>query len=259
LNIDTPKTLFVTHEDAIDAASELGFPCFLKLSGTVASRGVFEILNKAQLSEQLASIPPKTEMQLQSAVEGDLVDITGFAFGGNVLDSFAFRCDYTHSRAGTPAYTHRFRDERLNQMLSRIAGKLQWTGGIDLDLLQRKDGSMVLLEINPRFSGTAVFPFKLGMDFPMYYVNAHLGGSKAPLRREGRANAERFVSLIEETSYLSGAGERGRKQANAFRADDKWMDNAFWDDEGYSAALFHHVRRALLSSKRAQRQTNWAT
>jgi carbamoyl-phosphate synthase large subunit len=256
LNIDIPKTLFVTHDDAIDAASELGFPCFLKLSDTVASHGVFEILNKAQLAQELASIPARTEMQLQAAVEGDFVDITGFALGGKVLESFAFRCDYIHSHGGTPAYTHRLNDERLSHILSKIAAQLGWTGGLDLDLLRRKDGSLALLEINPRFSGTAVFPFKLGMDFPMYFVNAHLGINQTPLRRDGRPNAERFVSLIEETSYLSGAGGAGQKQANDFRADNKWVDSAFWDDKGYSAALFNHVRRILLKPKRALRQTN---
>jgi hypothetical protein len=90
----------------------------------------------------------------------------------------------------------------------------------------------------------------------MYFVNAHLGINQTPLRRDGRPNAERFVSLIEETSYLSGAGGAGQKQANDFRADNKWVDSAFWDDKGYSAALFNHVRRILLKPKRALRQTN---
>ena len=251
LNIDTPRTLFITHDDAIDAASELGFPCFLKLSGTVASQGVFEILNKAQLSDRLASIPSKTEMQLQTAVDGHFIGVTGFASRGQMLDSFAFRCDYSHSRGGTPAYTHRVRDERFSEILSKLAGALQWNGGIDLDLLQREDGSVVLLEINARFSGTTVFPFKLGMDFPMYYVNAYKGIAKTPLRRKGDPNAERFVSLLEETAYLRGAGEKGAELANAFRVDGEWVDNTFWDDARYSAALFNHVRRLLLKPKRA--------
>jgi biotin carboxylase len=167
-----------------------------------------------------------------------------------VLESFAFRCDYIHSRGGTPAYTHRVKDERLEAILGKIAGKLQWNGAIDLDLLQQEDGGLVLLEINPRFSGTLVFPFKLGMDFPMYYVNSHMGISEVPLRREGRARAERFVSLLEETAYLRAAGEAGREVAREFRADGKWVDNAFWDDWRYSAALFDHVRRLLLSPKK---------
>ena len=247
LKIDTPRTLFVTHGDAIDGASELGFPCFLKLSGTVSSNGVFKILDKTQLSERLASISPETEMQLQTAVDGDFIGITGFASQGRVLESFVFRADYAHSRGGTPAYTHRLRDKRLNEILSRLTQALQWNGGIDLDFLQRKDGSLALLEINPRFSGTTVFPFKLGMDFPMYYVNAHKGIVETPLRRRGHSDAERFVSLLEETEYLKGADRKAQEMAIAFRADGKWVDNAFWDDARYSAALFNHVRNRLLS------------
>ncbi len=33
--IDTPATVFVTHKTAADAAGDIGFPCFLKLSGSL--------------------------------------------------------------------------------------------------------------------------------------------------------------------------------------------------------------------------------
>jgi biotin carboxylase len=250
LNIDTPKTIFVTHDGARSAASELGYPCFLKLSGTVASEGVFQISSEAELDARLGLLPKNMEMQLQTRVEGDFVDITGFSSDGKVLESFAFGCDYVHSRAGTPAYSKRVRDERLTDILCKVAGELRWTGGIDLDLLQRTDGSFVLLEINPRFSGTIVFPLKLGIDFPMYYVNAKLGIAGSPRFAPAHPGAERFVSLFEETSYLRFAGEAGKALPASFRADGKWVDNAFWDDPRYSAEFFQYVRSSLLYAKR---------
>ena len=196
INIDTPKTIFVTQANARAAASDLGYPCFLKLSGTIGSQGVFEIASEAELDAKLELACDK-EMQLQAKVESDLVDITGFASAGKILESFAFRCDYIHSRGGTPAYSERVKDERLNAILSKVAEELRWTGGIDLDLLQRSDGSLVLLEINPRFSGTIIFALKIGIDLPMYYVNAKMGVSGAAEFRPSRKEAERFVSLLE--------------------------------------------------------------
>jgi carbamoylphosphate synthase large subunit len=249
LGIDTPRTIFVTAENAKASARELGYPCFLKISGTIASQGVFEIASEAELGEKLALATNK-EMQLQAKVTGDFVDITGFALKGRVVESFAFRSDYVHSRAGTPAYSYRVRDERLDAMLAKIAHALQWTGGIDLDLLQRQDGSLVLLEINPRLSGTTVFAIKCGVDLPMYYVNAKLAIAGTPEFKPSVKNAERFASLVEENHWLKDAGEAGRLFSAKFRADDKWVDNAFWDDRGYSEALFEYARRSLIYAKK---------
>ena len=249
LNIDTPNTVFITHADAAAEAAKLGYPCFLKLSGTFGSLGVFEISGEAELGARLGQIPAHKEMQLQEKVEGDLVDITGFAADGKLLESFAFSCDYIHSRAGTPAYSKRVYDDRLQGILSKITGRLRWTGGIDLDLLQRRDGTFVLLEINPRFSGTTVFALKVGIDIPICYVNAKLGIERSETFRPSRQKAERFVSLFEETHYLRGSGETGRLKSASFRADDKWVDNAFWDDWRYSAALFEYVRGLLFRAQ----------
>jgi carbamoylphosphate synthase large subunit len=123
---------------------------------------------------------------------------------------------------------------------------LNWTGGIDLDLLQRKDGGYVLLEINPRFSGTAVFPFKLGIDLPMGYVNLKGDINPPSQNPAAQSDAEHFVSLLEESLYLRVAGEAGRQKAMQFRSAEKWVDNSFWDDRNYSAALFEYMRMSLI-------------
>jgi carbamoylphosphate synthase large subunit len=115
IGIDTPLTVFVTHDTAAGAAGDIGFPCFLKLSGTVSSVGVFEIPDHADLTARLARVPKRTEMQLQAKVEGGFVDITGFASKGRVIQSFAFKCDYEHSHGGTPAYSSRVHDGRLRR------------------------------------------------------------------------------------------------------------------------------------------------
>lgn len=244
--IDTPATVFVTHKTAADAAGDIGFPCFLKLSGSVASQGVFEIPDQAGLKSKLALVPKGAEMQLQAKVEGDLADITGFACEGLVIQSFAFKCDYEHSHGGTPPYSSRVHDGRLEVLLSKIVKALNWTGGIDLDLIQKKDGDYVLLEINPRFSGTTVFPFKLGIDLPMGYVNLKRNIDVPSQNFAAKTDAENFISLLEESLYLRVAGEAGRQKAMQFRSDEKWVDNSFWDDWKYSAALFEYIRMSLL-------------
>ncbi len=246
IGIATPATEFVTHDTAADAARRIGVPCFLKLSGTVASTGVFAISSDSELDQRLSIVPRGTEMQLQAMVPGDLVDITGFAVNGQVTRSFAFSCDYEHSHGGTPAYSRRVFDGRLDALLSRIVHELNWTGGIDLDLLQNRDGDYFLLEINPRFSGTIVFPLKVGIDLPMGYVHLKQQLDDAPRSDSANADAERFVSLYEEAVYLREGGETRLQRSIAFRADSRWVDNSFADDAGYSTALLEQLKAALL-------------
>lgn len=246
LGIDTPKTEFITHDNARSAADALGYPCFLKVSGSAAAAGVSEVESEAELDAKLEQILSGQEMQLQERVEGHYADITGFASEGRVVASFAFRSDYIHSRVGTPCYSQRIKDDRLDQILSKITGSLRWTGGIDLDLLQRMDGSLVLMEINPRFSGTAVFALKVGIDLPAYYIGARTGVDQQERFKPSWPEAERFVSLFEESLFLRGAGEAEILFSQRYREDDKWVDNAFWDDWRYSALLFEQVRRSLL-------------
>lgn len=249
LGIDTPKTHFVTRENVAVAARNLGYPCFLKLSGTVASKGVFEIRSEEELHKQIETLPRKVEMQIQEKIDGDFVDITGFAHEGKVRESFSFCADYVHSKAGTPPYASRIVNGGLEVILSKVASELNWTGAVDLDLLRKRDGTLLLLEINPRFSGTTVFPLKLGVNLPMHYVDAFLGKDGPTQSKPGTPTAERFVSLFEETMYLRSAGEEGARYSVEFRRDGNWVDNAFWDDWRYSASLFEVTRRWLIYSK----------
>ncbi len=249
LGIGTPKTAFVTHDNAAASARELGYPCFLKLSGSVASGGVFHLTDEEQLNKKLVTIPRQTEMQLQKQVDSDVFGAMGFALEGKLLESFAFRKDNLLFKAGTAAYASRVRDERLNTMLATIVKDLSWSGAIDLDLLQAPDGNYLLMEINPRLSGTSVFPLKLGIDLPMHYVHAFMGIDAKPHFKQSNPNAERFISLAEETRYLRATGETGLKFSQDYRADGKFVDNAFWDDWRYSSALFEMIRRWLLQAK----------
>jgi carbamoylphosphate synthase large subunit len=249
LGIGTPKTAFVTHDNAAASARELGYPCFLKLSGSVASGGVFHLSDEEQLNKKLVTIPRQTEMQLQQRIDSAVFGVMGFALEGKLIESFAFRKDNLLFKAGTTAYASRIRDERLHAMLSTIAKDLSWTGAIDLDLLQGPDGNYLLMEINPRLSGTSVFPLKLGIDLPMHYVHALLGIDAKPHFKPSNPNAERFISLAEETRHLRAAGESGREFSMNYRADGNWVDNGFWDDWRYSAAFFEMVRRWLLQAK----------
>ncbi len=248
INIDTPKTLFTTHKTIIKDASTIGFPCFLKLSGTVASQGVYRIDSPVSLSDILNRIPVHAEMQLQAPIIGDLVDITGFCFEGKVIQDFAFRTDYDMSHGGHPPYARRVNNADLSGTLAKLAKALHWTGGIDLDLLERPDGSLALLEINPRFSGTIIFPLKLGIDFPSLYIEAKRGSlDPIDFSSSRLTDKDGFVSLLAELIYIKKHPKTGIRKANSFRKENNCTYDSFWDDPSYSSSLYSNSLAIALS------------
>ncbi len=263
IGVTVPNSCQVTRRDAAGAAAEIGFPCFLKVSGAVASDGVFEIASLSDLTDRLADLPDTAGLQLQSAVKGDFIGITGFCHDGKVLDSFAFTTGYGFSKAGTPPYAWRSTSKQAHAMLDRIAGALNWTGGIDLDLIEGPQGP-TLLEINPRFSGTVNFALRSGHDLPAGYLA--LKGLPHGPPAFPPVDAPLFISLAEEARFRKRPG--AARFARRTRAGHTHVDNGYFDDKGYSRPLKRllwqlrleewKLRLRGLHRKPSQAQQPWA-
>jgi len=241
LKIATPRTEFATPEDASAACGKIGFPSYLKVSGTTASRGVFLLESEADLRSCLDTLTRNSEFLIQEAVDGELVGATGFCRDGALLSGFAFKSLRRTALGGTSPHAVIVEAAGPLDALGRIAKALNWTGGIDLDFIATPEGNHVLLEINPRLSGTAIFALKRGVDLPAGYLPSARSPSDLACPPEN-AEATGFVSLVEEARSIAKGGADMVAQSEAFRREHACVDNAFWDDPGYSRALFHAVR-----------------
>lgn len=238
LGIGTPPTVCVNSDTNVaEAAKELGFPLFLKQSWTVSSQGVRLVSSSIELQTMLDQLSNTVEFQLQKPIRGDFVGVTGFAAGGILIASFAFKLDYRHSHGGTPPYSTLIENPQLELMLSKIASALNWTGGIDMDCLQTEAGDFVLLEINPRLSGTTIFPLKLGIDLPSLYLSTLMGENAEGSTMQKKINANAFISVLEEVSYISGDPKKQLAEAIEFRQKNSYVDSMFWDDQPLIQAL----------------------
>ncbi len=234
LGIDTPETVFTHTETLTSDAEKRGYPFFLKQSGSVASRGVARIDNERVLRSVAKNIRPGTEIQMQEVVYGDMVGMTAFCREGAVLKSFAFQTPYVLSHRGNPPFaTVKKETPHLLDYMTKIASHLNWSGGIDLDFLQDRDGKTYLLEINPRLSGTIVFAQKIGVDFPSAYLNVEDEVFVPGLNR----NADGFICLLTESGYLQRDFRRWSAFANEFRTEHRCVNSAFPDDPGFSGAM----------------------
>ncbi len=234
LGIATPRSQAVGAERLRDVVPGWGFPLFLKAEGA-AGTGVHEIRTPAEF-ERFLEAGPEGLVQVQEAIYGTFVDVTGICRDGEVLESFGFRTAYEFSFGGTPPYAFRDENTVMKDYLGRIASALGWCGGIDLDCLERPDGTLVVLEINPRLSGTINFALACGKDMPAAYLALREGAAVAPVFDD--TGASLFVSLEEETRYLVRAGGAGRHKARSLRAAHVVADNGYPADRGYARALW---------------------
>jgi biotin carboxylase len=251
LDIPTPPTVCVdSNTNVAEAANELGFPLFLKQSGTAASQGVRFVSSWDELQTILDQLPTTIEFQLQKPITGDFVDVTGFAAGGTLIGSFAFKTDYRHSNVGTPPYATHVENPHLESMLSKIASALNWTGGIDIDCLQTETGDIVLLEINPRLSGTVIFPLKLGIDLPSLYLSTLMGKNADVGTMAKNINANAFISRLDEVRYISRNPKERLVEAAEFRRKNSWVDSMFWDDQPLTEATVANMLQIAWTTPR---------
>ena len=242
LGIRTPLTEFTDLARLPAACEKIGFPCFLKVSGTASSQGVIRLESAADISRAAATLAAADELQVQEPVSGDLVGVTGYCRSGRVAAAFGFRVAYDMSGGGTPAHATRCDDPAIFRVLDSLAGSLEWTGGIDVDLLTTADGGHAVLEINPRLSGTAIFGQKLGIDLAAGY----LAGDEPPASLDLPGldlEATGFVSLADEARFIARGSAATRERAARFRQEHRCVDNAFADDFGYSRKLARQIER----------------
>ena len=240
LGIGVPHAVRVTAETVRTAAKEMGYPCYLKFSDSVANVGVVLLNGPEDLTAQLAAIAEAGEAQVQEVFEGEFVGATGFAIDGRLIESFAFEMRDHLSNAGTPAFAWRLEAPEVTRILGDLVRHLNWTGGVDLDCLRGANGDLRVLEVNPRMSGTSHFALVCGVDLPAGYLRALGEPVDAPVFEP--QTPDLFISLLEEARYRHKRG--GAAEARKLRRENLYATNAYPGDRGYGRAL--RRRRARL-------------
>lgn len=250
LGLGVPRSRPVTGRTVAEAAQDIGFPCYLKFSQTIASDGVNLLHGPEDLAPLLPAIEQAGDAQLQEVVEGDFVGVTGFALNGELIDSFAFQVPADLSFAGTPPFAWRLDDPEATRWLRALVAHLNWTGGIDVDCLRTADGSLALLEINPRMSGTSHFALVCGVDLPAGFLRAVGVPVEGPIWPPQAP--EMFISLREEAALRNRSGGMG--VARRLRRDNHFATNMYAGDRGHARAMRKYLVRMRL---KAWRQMAW--
>lgn len=231
--------------DPAMAARVLGLPAIVKEATGVAGTRVRIVESERDLARVVARARASGgSWVVQEYVEGQTCLFGGVFHDGRALRIYAGeKLELYPPRVG-PAIRIRSDDhEALVATGQRVFGELRWTGLASVDFIRRRDGSYVLLEVNPRPWGSLAAARAAGVDLVGAF-GALLAG-EIP-RTDLSFGRDRECMIFPR--YL--LAPRYRNLAGARRAlrDLFGPQGRDWRHPGF---LRHIVRRLLLLEERA--------
>lgn len=176
--IPIPKTYYPqTIADVEKLFSNISYPCVVKEVKGTGGGGNTYIKDQKGLVSLFRYMKNDREWPVvQEFIKGKFCGFTAICDEGNVLDYFMFEPIRQYPRSGgITVYARSYYNEAAFRASELLVKKLSWTGPIDLDFFMVDGRGFVLLEINPRFSGTIQFAYACGIDLPYAYLELAYG------------------------------------------------------------------------------------
>lgn len=214
-NIPIPKTYFLNNLAEVEIlAKEICFPCVIKESKGTGGSGNTYVNNKEELTLFFGNLSknPKNWPVVQEFVQGRSCGFTAVCNKGNIVNFFMFELlRQFPKKGGITVYARSIFDVKAFEASKDLVKKLLWTGPIDLDFFIVKNRGPLLLEINPRFSGTIQFAYSCGVDLPLKYLELILGRKSIAKQKKYKTGVyyrnvfpEEIKSCIENKKYIPG-------------------------------------------------------
>lgn len=179
IGLPSPKT-FVRLENCKKALAtgEISFPLFMKPrwgSGSIGLESIADMEELDTVYQQLMEKIKKTILatasvgdeyiMIQEKLTGDefgldvMNDLNGNNVGVSVKKKLAMRAGETDKAITMDL-------PLVRKMGQKIGTELGHIGNLDVDIMQRADGTYCVLELNPRFGGGFPFSYEAGVNFP---------------------------------------------------------------------------------------------
>jgi FAD-dependent urate hydroxylase len=176
-----------TVDDALSAADRMGFPVALKpASSLVEVAGVPMRVGSVMVddAERLAGRAPAFGVPclIERAEHGSLVSFAGVFADGRLLATAVSRYARTwYPEGGNVCFSETIDpDPALSRQVVTLLGALGWQGIFELELIERPDGALTVLDLNPRFYGSVALAIAAGANVPAIWCEWLLGRDPSP-------------------------------------------------------------------------------
>jgi hypothetical protein len=185
LGAAAPETVAVDDAQAFEAAlARWTFPLVIKRDRTTGGEGVRIARSSAEvrsLVRRWASL--RSSVSLQKFVSGHPATTAFAAWQGQVLATIHADVLETERVNGPSCVVRRVESAEMTRMAGLIAAHFGLSGLHGLDYLRARDGTLQLLEINPRATALCTLAFGPGHDLPAALAGAlagHAISARAP-------------------------------------------------------------------------------
>jgi len=187
--VSAPSVVCSTPEEAVAAGRALGFPVMLK--------AVHAVLETDAGIERWKSARVDEEGSLEAALErfprpliverhepGPVVSFAGVLAGGRLLGAVFSRYLRTWPpEAGSAAFS-RTDDPPpgLPESVKALLEEMSWEGLFELEMIERPDGVLLPIDLNPRLYGSLALGIRAGANLPAIWARWLLGKRPEPAR-----------------------------------------------------------------------------
>ncbi len=149
------------------------YPVICKPTEGSNSEGVVRIDDAAAMRQHLAGSPDaKPPLLIQDFVPGEDVDLSFLAEHGRIL-----AWTIQHRENFTDTHISFFRHEQVLRAGRQMVEKSGFHGVGHMDLrIDEQDGSVKIIELNPRYWGSVQYSMWAGVNFPALHLAQTLGG-----------------------------------------------------------------------------------
>jgi predicted ATP-grasp superfamily ATP-dependent carboligase len=176
LNLPVPPSVFIgkTEEqipDSFDIES-LEYPVLLKPTTLAGGFGIVKVDNTSELHQAWKDTRIRKDCQymLQSFIPGIVYCLGMYSRGGQIIAYTVSKTLMTSSKR--PYYSARIleyvHDDSIIETGRQLASSIKWDGIVNIDLIvDSRDGSVKILDFNPRFWQSLLGSLIAGVNFPL--------------------------------------------------------------------------------------------
>jgi len=213
--ISGPKTMLVTESNLEKGIRDLEYPVLLKPTGAAGGSGVRRVESPAEIQSYLRA-QDKAKLQgcfvVQSLLPGRDVDFSVLALKGKLLATTIQRGIIPNKQKFAPPIAIEFiKDERFFEASRKLFSALNSSGYAHVDtLLDARDQSINILDINARFWGSLRGSLVAGVNFPYLACLAALQIPFSPPDYELAHYYHTKVAIRESLFRRQDNGKKGR-------------------------------------------------
>ncbi len=211
LGIPVPRGMAVTDPAVLRKPEGLDYPLMVK--GQFYDAALARSSMEAEYHFRRLSAQWGLPVVIQEYIEGDEYDVTALGDGSGGLIGAVPMKKLQLTEKGKAWGGVTVRDGAMNRFIRDVMSKLKWRGPCELEIMKRRsDGSLFLLEINPRFPAWCYLSVGAGQNLPWAAVRLALGEEIGVFGEYSVGtmflrNSIDHIYSMEEYMHMTTAGE----------------------------------------------------